>query len=315
MGVGMLSPNLDAFGRYIATTRSGPTAKRYLIAVRQFLDWLDRYAPGKNVTQAPRDTLAQYALALLQGNYQSTTIRSHLAGITRYLRWLESKYSAQIPKFNEPELPRTKRKAVKDTLAPAALADYFEAAGMLEEPVRTAALLLPCSGLRCQEMVSLPLACLQRQRLQQVDGTTKDVLTLRVTGKGGHERLVPLLDEGAAVLVEYLRGWRRAHKNPRWLFPGRRGPMSTRALRNAVQLVRKPSGLLYTPHSMRRTYLTTLFRQGVSPTVLAKIAGHGNVQVLVNHYLQLDADDIAGAVHAAGGRLMKTKVKVKGTAP
>jgi hypothetical protein len=54
---------------------------------------------------------------------------------------------------------------------------------------------------------------------------------------------------------------------------------------------------------MRRTYLTTLFKQGVSPTVLAKIAGHGNVQVLVNHYLQLDASDLAAAVHAPGGRL------------
>ena len=296
--------NLDAFGRYIATTRSGATAKRYLIAVRQFLRWFERYAPGKNITQAPRNTLAEYAVVLLRTNYQTSTIRAHLAGIARYLRWLQSKYTVEIPEFTEPELPTQKRK-VKDTLSPDVLANYFRSADQLEEPIRTAALLLPCSGLRCNEMVSLPLACMQRQRLPKANGETKDVLVLRVTGKGGHERLVPLLDEGAAALISYLKGWRRGHKSPRWLFPGRNGPIATRTLRRAVQQVRQPTGLEYTPHSMRRTYLTTLYRQGVEPTVLAKIAGHGDVQVLINHYLKLDADDLAAAVHAGGGRLLR----------
>jgi integrase/recombinase XerD len=298
--------SLDDFGRYVTHTRSGATAKRYVIAVRQFLGWFHRYAPGKAITEAPRDTLAQYTVALLQSNYQTSTIRSHLAGISRYLRWLESKYSADIPTFIEPELPRQKRKAVKDTLSPEAISDYFQTANELDEPIRTATMLLPCSGLRCSEMVSLPLACAQREHLQMADGSTKDVLMLRLIGKGGHERLVPLLDEGAEILVSYLRGWRRTHKNPRWLFPGRKGSLATRTLRRAVQYIRKPTGLSYTPHSMRRTYLTTLFRQGVDPVVIAKIAGHGDVQVLVNHYLQLDANDLAGAVHAKGGRLLKT---------
>jgi integrase/recombinase XerD len=296
--------NLEAFARYVTHTRSGATAKRYMIAVRQFLKWFDRYAPNTPITQAPRDTLAQYTVALLRGNYQTTTIRAHLAGIARYLRWLESKYSVEIPDFHEPELPRQKRK-VKDTLNPDALVDYLQTATGLEEPIRTAALLLPCSGLRCSEMVALPLACAQRERLQMADGSSKDTLMLRLIGKGGHERLVPLLDEGAEFLVAYLRGWRRKHKNPRWLFPGRKGPMATRTLRKAVQEIRKPTGLSYTPHSMRRTYLTTLFRMGVEPVVIAKIAGHTRVQELVNSYLNLDASDLAGAVHAKGGRLLK----------
>lgn len=302
----MSAPRIEDFARYIATTRSGATAKRYVIAVQQFQRWFAQYAPNKRVSEAPRDTLAQYAVSLLRSDYKTSTIRSHLAGIARWLRWLESKYSVQIPDFHDAELPVQKR-VVKDTLEPSTLTQYFESANLLEEPMRTAALLLPCSGLRCAEMVSLPLACVQRQTLTLADGSSKDVLTVRVTGKGGHERLVPLLDEGAAALIQYLRGWRREHPNTKFLFPGRKGPIATRTLRRAIQLVRQPSGLSYTPHSMRRTYLTTLFRQGVSPTVLAKIAGHGDVQVLVNHYLQLNAEDIAGAVHAGGGRLLKPR--------
>jgi site-specific recombinase XerD len=297
---------LDLFSQYITRTCSGATARRYVIAVRQFLGWFERYAPGKTLDKAPRDTLVQYTVTLLKSNYQTTTIRSHLAGIARYLKWLQDRCSVQIPDLAEPEIPKEKRKAVKDTLSSSVLVNYFHAASQLDEPIRTAALLLPCSGLRCSEMVTLPLACAQRVHLQMVDGTNKNVLTLRLLGKGGHERLVPLLDEGAEILVSYLRGWRRKHPNARWLFPGRtKGPMATRTLRRAVQQIRQPMGLSYTPHSMRRTYLTTLFRMGVDPIVIAKIAGHSNVQVLVNHYLQLDASDLAEAVHAKGGRLLK----------
>lgn len=303
--------NLEAFSRYVTHTRSGATAKRYTLAVRQFLEWLNLYAPGKAITQAPRDTLAQYTVALLQSNYQTSTIRSRLAAIARYLYWLQAKHAIETPDFIEPELPKQKRR-VKDTLNTYSLTDYLQtAASQLEEPIRTAALLLPCSGLRCSEMVSLPLACVQRERLQMTNGSTKDTLMLRLIGKGDHERLVPLLDEGADILVDFLRGWRRQHRNPRWLFPGRvkGGPMASRTLRKAVQHIRQPTGLAYTPHSMRRTYLTTLFRMGVEPVVIAKIAGHSNVQTLINHYLNLDASDLAGAVHAKGGRLLNPSRK------
>jgi site-specific recombinase XerD len=297
-----LPPNsLTAFAGYIKATRSGPTARRYVIAVRMFLNWYSGFnAP---LERASLDTLSRYSLTLLEANYRSTTIRAHLAGIAKFLRWLREKHKISVPQFHDPELPAVKRE-VKDTLQQDALSEFFRSAAGLDEPTRTAALLLPCSGLRCGEMVALPLACLKRQRLT-LDGKPKDVLMLRVVGKGGHERVVPLLDEGATLLVEYLKGWRRVHRDTKWLFPGRSGHMATRTLRKAVQEIRQPSGLSYTPHSMRRTYLTTLYRQGVEPTILAKIAGHGNVQVLVNHYLGLDSRDLANAVHSKGGSLMK----------
>jgi site-specific recombinase XerD len=296
--------NIEAFSRYITTTRSGATARRYVIAVRMFLTWYETI--GLPFSAAPRNTLVNYATSMLEAHYQTSTVRSHLAGVARYLRWVGSKSEIPLTVFSAPDLPSPKRK-VKDILPPDTLRGYFSGVADLDEPMRTAALLLPCSGLRCGEMVSLPLACMSRRAVKLEDGTTKDVLTLRVTGKGGHERTVPLLDEGATALVKYLKGWRRNHTNTKWLFPGQSGHIATRTLRKAVQRVRRPSGLLYTPHSMRRTYLTTLFKQGVSPTVLTKIAGHGDVQVLINHYLQLDSDDLAGAVHAAGGKLLKPK--------
>lgn len=293
---------LAHFQRYIATVRSGPTAKHYVVSVRAFLKWYSQF--GISLTQAPPTTLSQYSLMMLEAQRSSSTIHSHLAAVRRYFKFLHQRYGAPLLMFHEVEIPSPKRK-VKETLSDDALTEFFRAAMDLSEPTRTAALLLPCSGLRCQEVVSLPLGCLKRQKITLADGVTqKDVIVLRVTGKGGHERSVPLLDEGAAALVSYLKGWRREQSSTRWLFPGLEGHMATRTLRKAMQKIRKPSGQQYTPHTMRRTYLTSLFRQGVNRTVLAKIGGHNNEKTLVQHYLDLNETDLASAVHASGGRLI-----------
>lgn len=299
--------SVEAFVRYITVTRSGATARRYRIALDKFLRWWD-LAGLPQVDQAPPDVLSRYAAAMLKAGYKSTTIGSQLAGISRYLKWLVTK-GYKLPQFLPAELPAQKRQ-VKDVLNQDTLERYLsDVSARLEEPLRTAALLLPCSGLRCGEMVSLRLACLERQEIELGSGATKTVLMLRVVGKGGHERMVPLLDEGVKVLLDYLKGWRRHHPNTKWLFPGRSSHVSTRGLRRAVQLVRTPSGLEYTPHSMRRTYLTSLYKRGVNPVTLTKIAGHASVKVLTDHYLQLDASDLASEVHSAGSRLIKKKKK------
>lgn len=297
------SATLEDFRRYISTTRSGPTGRRYVVAARAFLTWYAQL--GLPLSKAPRDTLMRYATGLLEAGYEPTTIRSHLAGLHRYLKWLQNKTDMELPVFHEAELPSKKRK-VKPTLAPGMLSEFFHTAAYLEEPVRTAALLLPCSGLRSEEMVSLPLGCLKRLSVVLEDGSKKDVLLLKIVGKGGHERIVPLLDEGAAAIVQYLKGWRREQSSTRWLFPGRSGHLATRTLRKAVQKVREHlgPGHDYTPHSMRRTHLTGLYRQGITPTILAKLAGHGDVQVLIDHYLDLNENDLAKSVHSAGGRLL-----------
>jgi integrase len=208
----------------------------------------------------------------------------------------------EVPDFHPPEMPRHTRQ-IRDALAPELFERYFNLAAELDEPVRTAAMLLPCTGLRGGEMVGLPLGCMKRSKITLRDGTEKGVLMFRVFGKGGHERWVPLLDEGAQMVVGYLRGWRRSHSDAKWLFPGRKGHMSDRTLRAALQHIRTPLGMRFTPHTMRRTYLTTLYRKGVDIGYLAKIAGHTDTKTLLNHYLAINDIDIATAVHETGGSL------------
>lgn len=303
--------NLEAFGRYITSVRSKATSKKYVAAARRFLRWLDD-GGFPELKNAPRDVLTQYVSELVEAGLLPATIHLQLAGINRYLKWCLMK-EIELPAFFPPELPKRIKTEVKDILTPELFEQYFILADELNEPVRSAVMLLPCTGLRAQEMVSLPLVgCLRRTPLLLKDGTQKETLTMLVKGKGGRERFVPLLDEGARVVSKFVQGWRRDHVDTKWFFPGRKYKavhrhLSDRTLRGAVQHIWRPLGRKFTPHTLRRTYLTFLYHQGVDPVTLAKIAGHRDVKTLMNFYLYLDEVDLSSAVHNAGGQLIGDK--------
>jgi integrase len=191
------------------------------------------------------------------------------------------------------------------------ITEYFRQADMLlDEPVRSAAMLLPCCGLRASEIVGLALEDIHRAFIK-VNGKKRPTLYLRVRGKGGKERHVPLLEEGVEILTGYLAGWRRRQPGT-WLFPTTYGGkvakkgkkhIGDRTLRGGVQKLCEPLGLKFTPHTMRRTYVTTLWRKGIDLATLARIVGHANVQTTVDHYISMEPQDVLQAVHEAGSSL------------
>jgi len=293
---------LDGFKRYIKSVRSVATLKKYGRAVERFLDWLREQE--LDLEKAPRNTLKNYVIALVEQGLMPNTIHVELMALSVFIKWCRTE-EIPVPDFYPVELPKIPVR-VKDVLPSERFSAYFKLADGLKEPARTAAMLLPCSGLRATEMVELPLSCMSRTDIALKDGLKKSVIMLRVRGKGDSERPVPLLDEGAQILVGYLKGWRGEHRDTEWLFPSRKKGkhLSDRYLRRVLQDIRKPLKMNFTPHTMRRTYLTTLYKQGVDPMVLTKIAGHKNPKTLLNHYLYLNENDLAGAVHGGGGKLI-----------
>jgi len=294
---------LQEFCKYITAIRTKVTAATYTLAVDRFLTWFKSQGYSR-LESAPRNTLQNYCMYLVNEGYSPATVRLQIVGVIQFLKFCRMFKEIPIPEFYPVELPKTKTK-VKDILVPAAFTTYFRLANELTEPTRTALKLLPCSGLRCEELVSLPLNCLRRTTLRLKNGREKQTLTVLVKGKGGNERLVPLLEEGAQALTNYLKGWRSGNQDIKWMFPGKKKQhIASRTIRDALQRIRKPLKMKFTPHTMRRTYLTTLYHQGVDPVILAKIAGHKSTQTLMNHYLYLDEQDLASAVHHSGGRLI-----------
>lgn len=301
--------SLTAFEKHVTAVRTKATASKYVSGARQFLD-IVRFNGFGSFAELPRNILAQYVQVMVEQGYSASSIHVYLAGVKRYLAWVRDQ-GVEVTDFSKPDTPVV-RHVIRDVLNPEQLKVYFRYADDLEEPSRTATMLLPCTGLRATELATLELKALRAVRIPMVDGSVKRTIALRVTGKGDKMRTVPLLEEGVPIITGYLSGFRRKLPGP-YVFPGAlnktnkhgKRSMSARTLRDAVVQIREPLGMKFTPHTMRRTYLTSLYRRGVDPVTIAKIAGHANIQTLFKHYLMLDEHDVVKAVHEHNdGRLI-----------
>lgn len=131
--------------------------------------------------------------------------------------------------------------------------------------------LLYASGLRVSEIVSLP-----RER---VDLSAR---ILRVTGKGGRERLVPFGKSAAAWLARYLSQARPSldRRGASSLFLSVRGGSLTR--QRFWQLIEKygrSAGIRgrLAPHVLRHSFATHLLEHGADLRALQMMLGHADI--------------------------------------
>jgi integrase/recombinase XerC len=140
-------------------------------------------------------------------------------------------------------------------------------------------LLLYGAGLRIAEALSLTGAVLP---LGEV---------LRVTGKGGKQRVVPLLPIVRAAVVDYLAKcpWTLARDDA--VFRGAKGgPLSQGMVQKATARARVSLGLpaSATPHALRHSFATHLLGAGADLRSLQELLGHaslGSTQI----YTKVDA--------------------------
>jgi len=127
--------------------------------------------------------------------------------------------------------------------------------------------------LRVSELVELPLAALNlRQGV------------LRVTGKGGKDRLVPVGEEALARIGAYLADARPAlakGRQPAALFLSKRGEGMTRQMfwtlvkRYALKVGINPQRI--SPHVLRHSFATHLLNHGADLRALQMLLGHSSL--------------------------------------
>ena len=106
---------------------------------------------------------------------------------------------------------------------------------------------------------------------------------VRITGKGGKERLVPLGEEAVSWLERYLRGSRATFfKNhpDSTLFPSNRGRAMTRqTFWHAIKRYAVIAGInkKLSPHVLRHAFATHLLNHGADLRVVQMLLGHSNI--------------------------------------
>ncbi|MEO8288770.1 MAG: site-specific integrase [Chloroflexota bacterium] len=133
------------------------------------------------------------------------------------------------------------------------------------------------AGLRRAEIVALDLADYQRESRQLI-----------VRGKGRKERIAHLIEGAEAALADWIAVRSLAPGPLFW--PVNKGgkPVKRRLTTQAVYNILRKRALeagipAASPHDLRRTYVSNLLDKGADIAIVARMAGHANVQTTARY--------------------------------
>ncbi|MDI6912523.1 tyrosine-type recombinase/integrase [Nocardioides sp.] len=175
-------------------------------------------------------------------------------------------------------------------------------------PEEVVALTAALRTLRDQAMVSLMVhAGLRRCEvlgLRFGDIHIGDRRVFIANGKGGHQRLVPVVPGFLVLLAAYLAGERPDDAVDDHVFvvlkgPHRGRPLSAAGLDQVLQGARTRAGLTHaTCHELRHTCFTRLREAGMALEAIQAQAGHASIET-TRIYLHLSNDWLAGEYQRA----------------
>ena len=241
-----------------------------------------------------------------QAGNGARTLARDLAGIRSFVRFLEKRgeaSSAGLTAMRAPRQPATVPKPVKMQEA-RQLVDI----GQQLHPVpwitaRDAAILtlLYGCGLRISEGLALTPDQLGIRNLSQPEVTAR---SLRILGKGGKTRLVPVLAAVAEAIEVYMRQCPFILEAHLSIFRGMRGKtVQPAVVQRSMRLMRSALGLpdSATPHAMRHSFATHLLGNGGDLRTIQELLGHASLST-TQKYTAVDTQALLKTWNAAHPR-------------
>ncbi len=280
----------EEYLRYVAQERraSPLTVSEYGRDLRFFLEFLTAHlgaTPTLADIAALRETDLRAWLAAEAGAGRGNRTRArHLSAVRSFFKFLRRRHGVEnnaakllgSPKISPP-LPR----ALTASDARAVAHDIGEASDTAHTQARDTALftLLYGCGLRIAEALSLNVADAPRSGKP-----------LRIIGKGGKERLVPVLPAVAEAVADWLRLHPAGADATAPLFVGVRGDrlnpgVAQRTLRNYRRLAGLPEHA--TPHALRHSFATHLLAGGADLRAIQDLLGHASLST-TQRYTSVD---------------------------
>ena len=306
------------FFRGISTTTSTSTRIKYAYDLRIFFQYLQKENPElakipmdqmsvdvlDQVTALDLEEYTEYLKAYI-GSQESYTTNGE-KGLKRKLSALRTFYSyyfkkelietnptllIDMPKLHEKEIIRLEPNEVAELL------DFIESCGdglsnhqrayyeKTKERDFAIITLLLGTGIRVSECVGLDI--------EDVDFKNNGIKVLR---KGGNEMFVYFGDEVAEALYDYYAErmtitTKEGHEHALFLSIQKRR-ICVQSIENLVSDCAKHVTTLkhITPHKLRSTYGTNLYRETGDIYLVAKVLGHNDVNTTRKHYAALEED-------------------------
>ncbi len=248
---------LEEFATYLELQgRSKNTIRTYCWIVENFLKYInkDPYAISKE------DIFRYLAYLKKKWNYDSNSIRLVVIALKQFFKFIgredlliylkSPKIDKRLPKFITYE-------------------EFLRLVGACDNPRDKLMIkFLFYTGVRVSELVNL-----------KIDDILWEEGFVKVKGKGGKERIIPLPESLLKELKEYVET--RKIKSE-YLFPSKRGSkLSTRQVQRIINKARIKAGIRkkVTPHILRHSLATFLLSKGVDIRIIQEILGHSSLSV------------------------------------
>lgn len=267
---------------------------------RDLAAWAARLAEGGEslVTPAPA-SLPTWLDERRVAGYQLRSNARLLSSLRRFYRWALETGRIERDPLAEVRLPRV-RPSLPETLEEA------EVERLIAAPDITTDL-----GLRDRTMLEVLYGA--GLRVSELVGLTTDAVNLRqgvvrVRGKGGKDRLVPLGEEAVDWVSRYLRTARgtlmRDATRPA-LFPGRDDqPLTRQAFWYRIKHHARIAGIerSLSPHTLRHAFATHLLNHGANLRVVQMLLGHSDLSTtqIYTHVAQARLERLHADHHPRG---------------
>jgi integrase/recombinase XerD len=262
-------PDIDGFLALLAARRSPRTVDAY----RRDLAALSAYL-GKPPAEATLEELERYTAQLRADGLAGSTIARRTAAARSFYRHQQLLGARDDNPAAGVKLPRRAKPLPKTLSAGEAERLIDAAAGTQPRALRDQALveLLYGAGLRVSEAVGLDKA-----------GVDLEDRLVRVIGKGGKERVVPIGRAAVIALRRYLSRGRpyldRRHRQELFL-NARGGPLTRSGAFRILRALAGKAGLdpqRVHPHLLRHSFATHLLEGGADLRSVQEMLGHADL--------------------------------------
>lgn len=266
---------IDRFATYLRVERgcTENTCTSYVHDIRRFIEFINRR--HKSWDSVDLNTVSSYITYLRRRGYLNSSISRTVAAIKSFYRFLVIEKHLDTSPVELLEYPKRELK-LPNVLTQDEISRIVEAADSYTPlGIRDRAMLelLYSTGMRISELINLKLT-----------DVFLDEAFLRITGKGGKERYVPigkLAMDWLTIYLERGRPYLKQHHDSGYLFINRNGDKLTRmGVWKIVQKYAKRAGIKkpVTPHTFRHSFATHMLEGGADLRVVQELLGHASIR-------------------------------------
>ena len=286
---------IEGFLEMMAVERGA--AQNTIDAYRRDLEGLTVFLArhGRSIADATEKDLRAYIVDLGAAGMSTATVSRRLASMRQLYGFLYAEGHRPDDPTSRMDAPKRRSRLPKllsegEVLALVGAAQRKE--GVDGARLRVLLELLYGSGLRASELVAMPLSALAADRA-----------SVRIRGKGGRERVVPIGRAARAALEDWLDHRDREIGRPleaRYVFPsrGRNGHLTRQRLAQILKQLAIEAGVdasRMSPHVLRHAFATHLLDHGADLRAVQVMLGHADIAT-TQIYTHVQAERLADVV-------------------